>query len=60
MEGFAETIKIILPSGARSAMNAAAGDIIRLTTGSDKYGDTYRAVVRAYAKKFPGFVFSDF
>ena len=60
LDGFAETIKVILPSGARHAMNAAAGEVIRLSTGTNSGGDTYRAVVRAYAKKFPGFLFSDF
>ena len=44
----------------KSAMVTDAGGIVRLTTATDKGGDTYRAVVRAYAKKMPGFIFSDF
>ena len=58
--GWAETIRIILPSGMRNAMVTDAGGIVRISTEDYYLGDTYRAVVRAYAKKMPGFIFSDF
>jgi len=52
------TLKMILPSGVRHAVNALdAGDIIRTEFGE---GVEYRTLVRAYAKKFPGFHMSDF
>ena len=52
-EGPTWTLKMILPSGVRHAMNALnAGDIVRTTYGSDM---EYRTLVRAYCKKFPGF-----
>ena len=57
---FSNTIKMILPSGARHAVNAKAGDIIRLTNDPADTLNTYRAIVRAFAEKFPGFLYSDF
>ena len=51
---------MILPSGARHALNAKAGEMVRI--GNDYYWTEYnlRTIVRAYAEKFPGFLFSDF
>ena len=57
---FTNTVRMILPSGARKAMNAKAGDIIRLTNDPSDTALTLRTIVRAYAEKFPGFLFSDF
>ena len=51
---------MILPSGARKALNAKAGDIIRLTNDPIDSIYTLRTIVRAYAEKFPGFLYSDF
>ena len=51
---------MILPSGARHALNANAGDIVRITNDYYFKNDNLRTIVRAYAEKFPGFLFSDF
>ena len=55
---FTNTIRMIHPSGARHALNAKAGGMVRIT--NDYPDNNLRAIVRAYAEKFPGFLFSDF
>ena len=55
---FTNTIRMILPSGARHALNANAGGMVRIT--NDYPYNNMRTIVRAYVEKFPGFFFSDF
>ena len=53
------TLKMILPSGVRHAVNALnAGEIVRTSFGGSDM--EYRTLIRAYCKKFPGFTMSDF
>ena len=57
---FTNTVRMILPSGARHALNANAGGMVRITGDSYWLDGNLRTIVRAYAEKFPGFLFSDF
>ena len=51
------TLNAIFPSGMRNALNCdRAGQLINFNMG----GVLYQTQVRAFAKKFPGFLFSDF